>query len=74
MKRFFTWRCTWNKGHVGDGQGYSSELSLAIGFEPRDCWVGFYWTRELEDWIVYICLIPCLPLRIHRKWSYGGLP
>lgn len=73
MKRFFTWRCCWNRGKVGDGKGYSNEVSVAFGFEPRDIWVGLYWTTEHGGWIVYLCLIPCFPLRLHRKWSYGGI-
>lgn len=45
--------------------------------EPRDMWVGVFWHRE--DWVepdrvrayrlsVYVCLLPCLPLRIRREW------
>lgn len=47
-------------------------MKIAIKFEPRDCWVGVFWTTEgaclctmcrREPWLkVYICLIPCFPI------------
>jgi hypothetical protein len=47
-----------------------------ITFEPRDLWVGAYWTwRYREHWNpkerkvfdLYICVIPCFP--VHLTWS-----
>lgn len=47
-------------------------------WDPRDIWVGVYWTREnsrfvptrggvLEMWLsVYICVLPCFPVRM--RW------
>jgi hypothetical protein len=42
--------------------------------EPRDLWIGVYWDRpspldmgwgfELRTLFIYVCLIPCLPLKI----------
>lgn len=40
-----------------------------IEFELRDCWVGLYWDRKIEDEVemvdLYICLVPTLPLHLH---------
>lgn len=44
-------------------------------FEPRDLWVGAYWNRVIHTasdghWTtfdLYVCLLPCLPLRFHRR-------
>lgn len=42
--------------------------SVGIQFEPRDCWVGGYWTWHSGSFIsqlkVYICVVPCFPLVI----------
>ena len=36
---------------------------LSLIFEPRDIWLGVY----LAPSAVYICLIPCLPVRWARR-------
>jgi hypothetical protein len=40
-----------------------------VFFEPRDLWLGLYWTREEERQTlkVYICLIPMFP--IYVEWN-----
>ena len=42
-------------------------------FEKRDLWVGCYWDyqRRGRMWrlTVYLCLVPCLPLRLTFGWS-----
>lgn len=55
-------RVMWERGTVGDGQGYSSKLSFAL--TPK----LFRWEREWAGWIVTI-----LGIRIHHKRSYGGI-
>jgi hypothetical protein len=36
-------------------------------FEPRDIWLGVYWTRgPMDEWDIYICLVPCFPVRIFQ--------
>lgn len=47
-------------------------------WEPRDIWMGVYWTRDtflntdqpLLD--VYICLLPCFPIRV--RWIGATSP
>lgn len=47
-------------------------------WEPRDVWLGVYWTREtrtrgdelmLDFLSIYVCLVPCLPVRV-RWYSF----
>lgn len=39
-------------------------LRIKWFFEIRDLWIGIYWTPNYP-WIdIYICLMPCIPLRI----------
>lgn len=56
------------------------ECSLKIKFEPRDIWVGVYWTTlhrskqwkvkpPVNNWLdVYICCVPMLPIKL-RIWK-----
>lgn len=57
---------TYQRGHFdpwGWVQGFGWELSLV--FEPRDLWVGLYWTWETETMLnLYVCLLPMLPIRL----------
>ena len=63
-----------NHGTVGDGKGFSRRWSLRLLWEPRDAWVGVYWTKgQIHEWFFYVCLLPCLPLRFHYMRSYGGI-
>ena len=39
-------------------------------WEPRDCWVGCFWTTTRGWTDIYVCLLPCLPLHLryfHRR-------
>lgn len=44
---------------------------LKIEFNPRDLWIGAYFTakdyRGIRTHHVYICVLPCLP--IHVSWK-----
>lgn len=38
----------------------------ALVFEPRDLWIGLYWTRDGGQFVFYICLLPTLVLKVVR--------
>ena len=60
--------------------GSSTRLSMKLLWEPRDMWIGVYWTRvfdhlcdrKFDHLFVYICLLPMLPIRLHWTRSRGG--
>lgn len=76
LRRWFTLRRTWHddKRTPRAPYGTSHKLSLAVGFEPRDLWVGLYWTRRdlggSRMW--FVCPLPCVVLRVHHRTSVGG--
>lgn len=73
MVEIFTHRFYWNRGNVGDGKGYSTKLSVKLLWEIRDLWIGVYWTRGGRDHLfIYICILPMLPIRVHRARHWGG--
>lgn len=39
-------------------------ISISLLFEPRDLWVGVYWDKGVSSLLVYICLVPVLPIKI----------
>lgn len=41
-------------------------------WEPRDLWVGVFWNRALDYLLVYVCLVPCLPLVVSIRKSAAG--
>lgn len=53
---------------------------ITVEWEPHDLWIGVYWRRiawpiittAKSDWRydVWVCLIPCLPIRIW--WVHKG--
>ena len=58
----------------------SKKFAIDLLWEPRDLWVGVYWDRGqhevhyipgsvmLENYVrVYVCLLPCLPIKL--SWS-----
>ena len=72
-KRLVLTRLYWNRGTPGDGKGYSVKLSLSLCFAWYDLWVGaFLKTKGRDGFILFLCLLPCLPLRVHYQRSYGG--
>jgi hypothetical protein len=49
-------------------------MNVRMRFEPRDLWVGVYWTVDKHDecyqsLYVYVCLLPCLPIRLRLPWG-----
>lgn len=55
-------RAVWQRGTVGDGQGYSVKLTL--GLRPA----LLAWRREYGGWIATVA-----GLRVHYRRSYGGI-
>jgi hypothetical protein len=47
-------------------------IHARIQWEPRDIWVGLYWTRAALSTHLYLCLIPCFPL--HVWWMTAPCP
>lgn len=47
------------------------DLSVALLFDIRDLWIGLYWKQEHKSFydvfILYICIIPALPIKIVRR-------
>jgi hypothetical protein len=42
--------------------------SIRVKFEPRDIWIGVYWNKPYYGLEVYICVVPCLPIKL--QWYY----
>lgn len=46
---------------------------MKIRFEPRDLWIGIYWTinnlncSDGKYLYIYICIIPCFPIIFGKK-------
>src|SRR3990167_335118 len=38
---------------------------VTLKFEPRDLWVGVYWTLSpFRVLMIYVCIVPTLPIRL----------
>ena len=66
--------CRWE--HWNAENSLLRYLSLSVEWKPEDLWIGVYVDTQNTsyDRRYYLCMIPCLPLRVHFK-SYlsGGL-
>lgn len=71
-RRLVLTRICWNRGTPGDGKGYSVKLTVSLCWAWYDLWVGLFVKRETFGFILFLCLLPCLPIRIHYQRSYGG--
>ena len=45
-------------------------VAVSLSFEPRDIWIGVFWDRRDGLTQVFVCLLPCVPVRI--AWVAGG--
>jgi hypothetical protein len=45
-------------------------LTVRFLWEPRDAWVGVFTNRTAGFRLVYVCLLPCLPLVF--AWRLDG--
>jgi len=39
-------------------------VKAKLFFEKRDMWVGVFWTQNYPWLDIYICVLPCFPLRL----------
>lgn len=56
----------------------SHKLSVSLCWKWQDLWVGAFWQGakfpEAGDrYTLWICLIPCLPIRIKLIQTFGGI-
>lgn len=51
---------------AGAGRG-DAGVSVRVLFEPRDLWLGVYWDRRPGALVVYVCVLPMLPIRIEVR-------
>ncbi len=66
-RRLYLFRAEWFRRRV------LHRLSAALVWEPRDLWCGIYWTPGgYGHWFLYLCLLPCVPLRLHYHADYGA--
>lgn len=73
MRELFCRRVYWHVGNVGyQLDAFSCKLSVKLLWDARDMWLGLYWRREFGHLILFICLLPCLPIRLHWACAYGG--
>ncbi len=74
-KMFRLLRVMWERGEYGPGPKdwlYSVKLSLAVELKLADFWVGAFWKWDRDERTVWVCFLPCVPIRIHYIRSYGG--
>lgn len=73
----FTWQTRRYRRRVGPvpiGVAVSRKLSFKIQLVPQDLWVGLFWKKDgHQSWTWYLCLLPCLPIRLKLKSSCSGL-
>lgn len=53
----------------------SNKLSVSICWVPRDLWIGAFWKPGCVPGYpgtLWICVLPCLPIRFHWVKSWGG--
>jgi hypothetical protein len=75
-RRLYLFRVEWFRRlppEAGQGGGVLYSLSAALVWEPRDLWCGIYRTPgDFGHWFLYLCAVPCLPLRLHYHVSHGA--
>lgn len=54
---------------IGRDDVPNRRLTLRLLWEPRDAWVGVFTNRAEDFRLVYICLVPCLPIVIAWRSS-----
>jgi hypothetical protein len=47
---------------IGRDERPTKKVTLRWLWEPRDIWVGVFWNRAEGFLLIYVGLLPCLPL------------
>ncbi len=47
-----------------------AKLKVSIKFRWYDMWRGVFVNTHVPGWAIYICLIPCFPIKIWREYEY----
>lgn len=71
-RRLYWFRVEHMRGPSNGGRTPLHSLSACTVWEPRDLWVGVYWVKESNGLILFVCALPCLPLRLHFKKEFGA--
>lgn len=56
----------------------SHKLSISLCWKWQDLWVGAFWKGPIypgagDRFTLWICLLPCLPIRIKLNRTFGGI-
>lgn len=74
-KRLRLLKLSW-LGGCGPGWGapdhYNAALSIGIEWKLADLWIGVSWKGNRDERWVWVCLLPCVPIRFHYRRAYGG--
>lgn len=74
-KRLRLLKFSWLRG-LGPGWGapghYNAALSIGVEWKLADLWLGIFWKGARDDREVWVCLLPCIPIRFHYQRAYGG--
>lgn len=42
--------------------------STHVEWKMQDLWVGLFWKRTRQNFDLWLCFVPCLPLHISRSY------
>jgi hypothetical protein len=55
---------------AGEASSMARRVTISLGFEPRDLWVGVYWTLAEHGLDIYVCILPMLPIRFRYERGF----
>lgn len=74
-KRLRLFIFSWLRG-LGPGWGtpnnYNAALSVGVEWKVEDLWLGVFWKGTRDERWIWLCVIPCVPIRFHYRRAYGG--
>jgi len=47
----------------------ANRVKVSVKFAWYDIWIGAYVDTNAVDWTIYVCLIPCFPIKIQIEDS-----